>query len=163
MCEKIVKDDFYFLLNGERIKINPGFAFRPWSCPECHAKRIAYYMKRTGGFVKNIIGVEKGVPFVKWESFFEACASHASDDGAGLSVEDFLCAIGILTAKNDGYRLHFGGRHIEPISGHLGHYSFIKKSDAYSYAECYYRYTGKRVRYGICRITEYVFPSDMRV
>jgi hypothetical protein len=120
------------------------------------------YIEQRKAFVNKILKVENGSASVKWENFFDACESHTTEDDAGWDVVDFLRAIGILTTESNGYWLNLGNGEIKPISSKRRHYSFKEKGDAFFYAEYYYEHT-KRIRYGICRVSEYVHPCELRI
>lgn len=158
-CGKIPRGDFYFGFNGKRVEIETAM---PYVCPLCHAKRIENYIEQRKAFVNKILKVENGSASVKWENFFDACESHTTEDDAGWDVVDFLRAIGILTTESNGYWLNLGNGEIKPISSKRRHYSFKQKGDAFLYAEYYYEYT-KKIRYGICRVSEYVHPCELRI
>lgn len=126
LCDATIEKnaEYYFNFKNKIIIIIPGFKFpyNPCICPKCLFLRIQKYIDERKNFVEKFTEIKNNKVLVNMKSFWEACRypNTITEDSYGWDVEDFWWAIGIVTAQNKGYRLNWGGEHIDAIKGKQG-------------------------------------------
>jgi hypothetical protein len=166
-CDAIIEKnaEYYFYFNDKKIIITPGFKFprNPCICPKCLSLRIQRYIDERKNFVEKFIEIKNNKALVNMKNFWEACRhpNTITEDSYGWDVEDFWCAIGVVTAQNKGYRLNRGEECIDALKGKQGYYSFVNKEISIEYVKYEFAGTGIKSRHGICLIAEYISPEEI--
>lgn len=166
-CGKKIKEnaEFYFNWNGKRVIIKPGYKFS-FMCPSCCSKRIKKIDKRKN-FLKEFVEITNAKISINMRKFWIACKHphvqrHGAKDDYGWDIEEFLCAIGILTDGNEGYRLFLNeGCSILQLQSDRKNYSFRNKKDAIEYVKWRHECTGAKNIYGICQVSDFVSNEEI--
>lgn len=167
-CGKKIKEnaEFYFNWNGKRVIIKPGYEF-PFMCPSCHFKRTEQYIDKRKSFIKKFIEIANGKISINMRKFWIACKHphvqrHGAKDDYEWDIEEFLCAIGILTDGNEGYRLFLNeGCNILQLQSDRKSYSFRNKKDAIEYVKWRHECTGAKNIYGVCQVSDFVSKEEI--
>ncbi len=81
---------------------------------------------------------------------------------ADVTIGKFLCAIGILTDGNKGYRLFLNeGCNILQLQSDRKSYSFRNKKDAIEYVKWRHECTGAKNIYGVCQVSDFVSKEEI--